>query len=196
MIGEKRLSCDYIPAEDADAHLPVYIEQDETRLEGLWAIVDHLEGEHQEHPLFPEETDERREALRWLDLLMGLFPERVTRRIVFQKASPRYTGAPSRSAPDMNIIRKGREELGKALEDFGQIVDNRGYLACKACTIADLALAANLSALDYFGEVKWNDYPRMKEWYMRVKSRRAMRSLLSDRLPGQPPVLQYDELDF
>lgn len=196
MVGEKRLSCDYVLADDASAHLPVYVEQDETRLEGLWAIVDHLEGEHPEHPLFPEEEMARRETLRWLDILMGIFPDRITKRIVFEKANPRYTGVPSRSTPDMNVIRKGREELHSSMAAFGQIVDNNGYLACRTCTIADLALAANLSALDYFGEVKWNDYPQMKEWYMRVKSRPAMRNLLSDRVPGQPPVMHYEELDF
>ncbi|MGB8602820.1 MAG: glutathione S-transferase family protein [Rhizomicrobium sp.] len=196
MIGEKRLACDYLLAEDASAHLPVFVDQDETRCEGLWAIVDHLEGEYENYPLFPEDTATRREALRWLDLMMGVFPEIVTRRIVFEKANPRFTGAPSRSTPDMNVIRKGREELHKALTAYGAIVEARGNLTSKACTIADLALGANLSALDYFGEVKWNDYPAMREWYMRIKSRPAFRSLLADRVPGQPPVAHYAELDF
>lgn len=196
MIGEKRLACDYLLAEDAQAHLPVFIDQDETRCDGLWAIVDHLEGEYENYPLFPEDPLERREALRWLDLTMTVFPEQITRRIVFEKANPRFTGAPSRSTPDMNVVRKGREELHKALTEYSTIIEEYGNLAGKVCTIADLALGANLSALDYFGEVKWNDYPAMREWYMRIKSRPAFRSLLADRVPGQPPVAHYAELDF
>jgi len=196
MIGEKRLACDYVLAEDATAHLPVFVDADETRCDGLWAIVDHLERTYEDNPLFPEEAADYREALRWLDFLMGPFPERVTRRIVFQKANPRFTGASSRSTPDMNIVRSGRDELHKAMAEFGAIVEQRGNLAGKICSIADLALAANLSALDYFGEVKWDDYPPMHEWFMRIKSRPAFRSLLADRIPGQPPVSLYAELDF
>ena len=61
---------------------------------------------------------------------------------------------------------------------------------------ADLALAAHLSALDYYGEVPWTDYPPVTEWYIRMKSRPSFRPLLADRVPGQPPVPHYAELDF
>jgi glutathione S-transferase len=57
-------------------------------------------------------------------------------------------------------------------------------------------VAAHLSALDYFGEVPWTDHPTASEWYVRMKSRPSFRSILSDRVPGQPPVAHYAELDF
>lgn len=195
MVGEKHLSCDYVQAEDATAHMPVLVDADGTCCTGLWAIVDHLERNYEDHPLFPDDPDDAREALRWLDYLMGPFLERVTRRIVFERASPRYTGA-SRASPDMNVVRAGREDLDKALQGFGAIIEPRGNLAGKHCSIADLALAAHLSGLDYFGEVKWDDYPPMHEWYMRIKSRPAFRHLLTDNVPGQRPSNLYAELDF
>jgi glutathione S-transferase len=196
LVGEKRLPCDPILAEDPNAHLPVFTDADETCCEGLWAIVDHLESTYTDNPFIPEFTAERRESLRWFDLIMGPVMERVTRKIVFEKANPRFTGAPSRSTPDMNIIRSGREALHAALGEMGGILEERGYFAGRECSIADLALAANLSALDYFGEVKWDDYPPIREWYMKVKSRPSFRTLLADRVPGQPPVAHYAELDF
>jgi glutathione S-transferase len=196
LVGEKRLTCDPSLAEDTKAHLPVFVDLDETRCEGLWAILDHLETNYADHPLVPEDAAERREAFRWLDRFVGDFPEKVTRRIVYEKANPRFTGAPSRSTPDMNVIRQGREALHEALGVIGPVVEQHSYLTGRVCTIADLALAANLSALDYFGEVKWDDYPAMKEWYMRIKSRPCFRSLLADRVAGQPPVSHYAELDF
>ena len=178
------------------AHLPILIDLDGTRCEGLWAIVDHLEGSYPEHPLIPEDAAERAEALRWLDWTMAVFGERVTRKIVYEKANPRFTGAVIRSTPDMNVIRSGRETLREMLPVLGKTVEERGNLAGRVCTIADLALAAHLSALDYFGEVPWDATPAMKEWYVRMKSRPSFRSLLADRVPGQPPVMQYAELDF
>ncbi|MDE2135405.1 MAG: glutathione S-transferase family protein [Alphaproteobacteria bacterium] len=194
MLGEKRLVCDPQAPDDATAHLPVFIDLDGTRCEGLWAVVDHLEGNYPENPLIPE--DGRAETLRWLDWTMGVFDDRVTRRIVFEKANPRFTGASSRSTPDMNVIRSGREALRELLPTIGRTVEVHGNLAARVCTIADLALAAHLSALDYFGEVPWDATPAMREWYGRIKSRPSFRSLLSDRVPGQPPVTQYAELDF
>jgi glutathione S-transferase len=196
MLGEKRLVVDPQTAEDATAHLPILIELDGSRCEGLWAIVDHLEGAYPEHPLIPENAAERAEALRWLDWTMAVLGERVTRKIVYEKANPRATGAPSRSTPDMNVIRSGRETLRELMPKLGAMVEQRGNLAGRICTIADLALAAQLSALDYFGEVPWDATPAMKEWYVRLKSRPSFRSLLADRVPGQPPVAQYAELDF
>ena len=57
------------------------------------------------------------------------------------------------------------------------------------------AAAAHLSVIDYFGDVPWNDFPGVKTWYMKLKSRPAFRPILADRvrlaiavhLPGQGP---------
>ena len=196
MLGEKRHVFDPQAAEDASAHLPVFIDLDGTRCEGLWAIVDHLEGTYPEHPLIPEDAAERAEALRWLDWSMTVLGERATRKIVNEKANPRFTGALTRSAPDMNVIRTGREALREALPVLGKVVEERGNLAGRICTIADLALAAHLSALDYFGEVPWEVNAPLKEWYMRMKSRPSFRPLLMDRVPGINPPDSYANLDF
>jgi glutathione S-transferase len=196
LIGEKRLVCDLAAPDDATAHLPVFVDLDGITCEGVWAIVDHLEGTYGEHPMAPEDAATRAEALRLLDWAMSSFQETVTRKIVYEKASQRFTGAPARRAPDMNVIRQGRETLLDTLEMIGNNAERRGYLACKECTVADLAVAAHLSALDYFGEVPWSDFPPAAEWYLRMKSRPSFRPLLADRVPGQPPAMHYAELDF
>ena len=61
---------------------------------------------------------------------------------------------------------------------------------------ADLAAAAHLSVLDYFGEIAWRSFPHLKTWYVRLKSRPSFRPLLADRLPGMAPVEHYADLDF
>src|SRR3569833_573224 len=119
MVGEKRLSCDPVPSEDSQLHLPVFTDLDGTTATGLWALVDHLEGNYQDHPLMPEDQSARGAALRWIDWAFGPFQDQVTRRIVFEKAAPRFTGAAQRSAPDMTVIRLGRVSLLAALLWFG-----------------------------------------------------------------------------
>jgi glutathione S-transferase len=196
MLGEKRLAFDPAAAEDPQDHLPVFVDLDGSRHTGLWAVIDHLEGTYPEYPLVPEDATQRAEVMRWLDWSMGQLGERATRKILYEKAAQRFTGAPSRGAPDMNVIRLGREALAKALAIVGRAAEQSGNLVTRDCYLSDLAVAAHLSALDYFGEVPWADYPAAGEWYVRMKSRPSFRSLLSDRLPGQPPVAHYAELDF
>jgi glutathione S-transferase len=195
VIAEKRLTCDCSTPEDPALHLPAFTDLDGTRCVGLWAIIDHLEGAYPERPLTPEDSTARAESLRWLDWAMGAFHESVTRKIVFERASQRYTGATARRAPDMENVRAGREALRDALATIGTSAEQHGCLAARECGLGDLAVAAHLSALDYFGEVPWTDFPAAAEWYTRMKSRPCFRTLLADRVPGQPPVPTYADLD-
>jgi len=65
----------------------------------------------------------------------------------------------------------------------------------RRATFADLAAAAHFSAQDYFGLVPWADFPDVKDWYQRVKSRPSMRPLLADRIETAPAA-HYANLDF
>jgi glutathione S-transferase len=195
MIAEKRIACDCPAPEDPTEHLPIFTDLDGTRCIGLWAIIDHLENNYPDHPLVPEDAAARGETLRLLDWAMGPLQETVTKRIVYERASQRFTGATSRRAPDMDVVRQGREALKGVLGIIGAAAEHHGYLAARECTLGDLAVAAHVSALDYFGEIPWADFPATAEWYMRMKSRPCFRSLLADRVPGQPPVAHYADLD-
>jgi glutathione S-transferase len=195
-LGEKRVACELAAADDALAHVPVFFDLDGVAVTGLWAIVDHLESEYPDHPLVPADAPARGEALRLLDWLMGNFHEQTTKRIVFEKASQAHTGSIMRRPPNMDIVRAGRDALKVNLQRLGSIAETRGFLAGRDVSLADLALAAHLSALDYYGEIPWPECPQLTEWYIRIKSRPSFRPLLADRVPGQPPVPHYAELDF
>ncbi len=194
--GEKKVPCNTVAADDANAHLPVWVEEDGTAVTGLWAIVDHLENNWPDPALLPEDALERGEALRLLDWAMTSFHDDITRRIVFEKAAQAQTGSHSRHPPNMETIRAGRAALRNALPALGSLAESRGYLAGRHLSLADLAAAAHVSALDYYGEIPWAEFPPLTEWYYRLKSRPSFRPLLSDRVPGQPPVAHYGELDF
>src|SRR6202046_256189 len=146
IVAEKRVSCDNAHAEDARNPMPVFIDMDGTRAEGIWAIVDHLESHFPERPLAPEDPAERRASLRWMDWAMGPLHEQVTQRIVYEKAGQRFTGAPGRRAPDMNVIRAGREELKLALAGMSRPLEISGNLSAKAAALGDLAGVGPVSA--------------------------------------------------
>ena len=42
IVAEKRVACDPVQAEDARNPMPIFVDLDGTRVEGLWALVDHL----------------------------------------------------------------------------------------------------------------------------------------------------------
>lgn len=195
MLNEKGAPYSLAAAEDPAAHLPVLVEEDLV-ITGLWAIIDHLEATQPDNPMLPEDAADRAEALRLFEWLMTHFHEDVTKRIVWEKAAPSQTGIGERRPPSLDALRRGRSTLAEALDMLGALAEERGYLACREPTLADLAFAAHLSALDYFGEIPWLDFPQVADWYARMKSRPSFRSLLADRLPGQPPVTHYAELDF
>ena len=68
--------------------------------------------------------------------------------------------------------------------------------ASHALTLADFALAAHLSVLDYLGDIDWPKAGETRDWYSRIKSRPAFRTLLNDRVVAMPPQKGYADLDF
>jgi glutathione S-transferase len=75
-------------------------------------------------------------------------------------------------------------------------VQARDWLAGDQLSLADLAAAAHLSAVDYLGDVPWNEDEAAKNWYARVKSRPSFRPILADTLAGIAPAKCYADLDF
>ena len=65
-------------------------------------------------------------------------------------------------------------------------------------TLADFTASAQLSSLDYIGEINWEKVGIVKDWYAKIKSRPAFRSsgILYDLLPGFTPPKHYSDLDF
>ena len=75
-------------------------------------------------------------------------------------------------------------------------MEGRRWLAGDDMSIADFSAAAQLSCLDYIGDVDWSRSESLKDWYAKVKSRPAFRSILADLVPGFQPPSHYSDLDF
>jgi glutathione S-transferase len=93
-------------------------------------------------------------------------------------------------------IRNAKANIRYHLDYLSWLIDRRRWIAGEEFSLADLTAAAHLSAVDYLGDVPWNDHEIAKDWYMRIKSRPSFRTLLSDRLGGITPPSHYAELDF
>lgn len=172
--------------------LPVLVTDDLTAAGG-YAALEFVEEARHEPPLIGREAPARAEARRLAAWFDGKFRAEVTDNLLGQKAITRLSGI---GTPDSRRIRAGYANLAQHLDYVGWLIDRRNWLAGDHLSIADLAAAAHLSALDYIGEVSWDDHPGARAWYARIKSRPGFRDLLADSIPGLRPARHYAELDF
>ena len=157
------------------------------------AILEHLEETEPDPPLLARNPGQRAEARRLMQWFDRKFDFEVNAFLIHEKMEKRLLGL---GAPDHGSLRRGREGLRVHLAYLEGLLENRDWLAGSRLTLADIAAAAHLSVIDYLGDVPWKDYPGVKTWYMKIKSRPSFRPLLSDRQPGLAPSPGYAELDF
>lgn len=145
--------------------------------------------------LFPGDPVARAEVRRLVDWFNGKLNREVTQELLNEKVYARLRAGGAQT-PDTDVVRAIRANLRYHMSYICHLADRRSWLAGDELSFADMAAAAHLSAIDYLGEVPWEEFASAKEWYARVKSRRAFRSILADRLPGAPPSAHYADLDF
>jgi glutathione S-transferase len=157
------------------------------------AVLEHLEECYPDQPLLSGKPAERAEARRLMHWFDRKFDAEVNGLLLHEKMEKRLL---SLGAPEHAALRQGREALRLHLGYIDSLLQARNWLAGEALSLGDFAAAAHLSVIDYFGDVPWKDFPAVKTWYMRIKSRPCFRPLLADRWPGMPPAADYDNLDF
>lgn len=173
--------------------VPVLQDANGLVLADSYAICEYLDEAYPDTPLLGRTLAERAEVRRlvaWFDIK---FYAEVTRNLLYEKQMKRLLG---RGNPDAASIRAGYANLKPHLEYIGWLSETRAWLAGSALSLADLAAAAHLSALDYIGDVDWTMNEAAKDWYARIKSRPAFRPLLGDRVSGTAPPAHYADLDF
>jgi len=147
--------------------------------------------------LLPPEPEKRIEVRRLAAWFNDKFFEEVSGPLVMERCYKRYIPhEQGGGSPDTDVIRAARTNIRYHLAYIGWLVRERDCLAGNQLSLADLAAAAHLSAVDYLGDVPWNEDEAAKAWYARVKSRPSFRSLLAETMPGIQASKTYADLDF
>jgi glutathione S-transferase len=157
------------------------------------AICEYLEETRPERRLLaldPVERAEVRRLVAWFDVK---FVREVTDPIWREKV---LKFAVSRETPNSAAVRVGVANLHAHLGYIAYLFEQRNWLAGDHISLADAAAGAQLSVLDYLGDVPWDAHPGAKLYYARLKSRPSFRQLLADRSPCLKPAAHYDDLDF
>jgi glutathione S-transferase len=174
------------------AEVPVLLDGERVICDS-WAICEYLEETRPERRLLaldPVERAEVRRLVAWFDVK---FVREVTDPIWREKV---LKFAVSRETPNSAAVRVGVANLHAHLGYIAYLFEQRNWLAGDHISLADAAAGAQLSVLDYLGDVPWDAHPGAKLYYARLKSRPSFRALLADRSPCLKPAAHYDDLDF
>ncbi len=157
------------------------------------AICEYIEERHPEPALMPTAPDARYEVRRIVSWFDDKFHQEVTSKLLYERVNKKVMG---QGYPDSKNVKAGAKAIKYHLDYMGWLLDQRRWLAGDVMTLADFAGAAHLSALDYISDVDWHRNVNVKDWYAKIKSRPAFRSILADQVSGFRPPPHYSDLDF
>ena len=202
-LAEKKIECELIEEryweENPDFHrrnparkVPI-LRIDGRIMPESAAICEYLEEKHPEPPLMPRSAEGRYEVRRIVTWFDDKFHHEVTSKLLYERVNKKMMG---KGFPDSGNVKSGAKAIKYHLDYMAFLLDHRRWLAGDVMTLADFAAAAHLSALDYISDVDWNRSEAVKDWYAKIKSRPAFRSILADQVSGFPPPKHYSNLDF
>jgi len=203
MLAEKKIEVELIEEKPWERRMdflrlnpggkvPV-LREDNLVLADSTAIFEYIEETNPEPPLLPETPAGRAEARRLAAWFDDKFHNEVTANLLYERVNKKLARS---GHPDSEKIKAGMRNVKYHLDYIGWLMDHRRWLAGDHLTIADFAAAAHLSCLDYVGDVDWARNAGLHEWYAKIKSRPAFRSILADLVPGFTPPQHYADLDF
>ncbi|MFY1712496.1 FtsZ-binding protein FzlA [Tritonibacter mobilis] len=168
------------------------------RLDGMLmaesaAICEYIEETRPDPCLMPKKPAERLEVRRLVSWFDDKFHHEVTSKLLYERVNKKMTGE---GYPDSRNVKSGAKAIKYHIDYLSWLLDHRRWLAGDNMTLADFAAAAHLSSLDYISDVDWNRSAVVKDWYAKIKSRPAFRSILADQVPGFRPPSHYADLDF
>lgn len=176
--------------------LPILITDDEQPVVGIHATIHAVEDLYPPQgggSIVPTNFLERAEMWRLIEWSLIKLNDEVTRYLLEEKIAKRdQRGA----TPDPAVLRAAKANLTEHMLYFNWLLAHRNWVAGDDLTLADFALAAHLSTLDYMGDIDWSKAGEIRDWYSRIKSRPAFRTLLNDRVVAMPPAQGYADLDF
>ena len=178
------------------ATVPILLDEGQPNAVGVLGVIHTIEDRYSPAAvagLFPPQPKDRAEMWRLADWVLLKLNDEVTRYIIEEKIVKRDRPG---ATPDPAVLRVAKANLSEHMLYFNWLVATRHWMAGEVMTLADFALAAHLSALDYLGDIDWESAVEVRQWYARIKSRPAFRTLLNDRVGGMPPHAGYADLDF
>lgn len=173
--------------------VPFLIEDDGSTICGNYTISEYLDEQYNASSLTGNDSAARAEVRRLTEWFDVKFYEEVSQLVINEKFMKRYL---KRGDTEAAVIRFANQNIKHHLQYITYLTDRRNWLAGKNFSYADISAAAQISCIDYFGDVPWDKFPEARDWYARVKSRPSMKPILRDKVAGLLPAKHYSNPDF
>ena len=157
------------------------------------AICEYLNEKFPDPELLPNNIEDRAEVRRLVSWFDDKFNREVTQKLVYERITKKIIG---KGFPEAKNVKVGMQNIKFHIDFMSSLLEYRQWLAGNEMTLADFTAAAHFSVLDYSRDVDWDRSNLVKDWYAKIKSRPAFRSLLADHLAGFPQPPHYADLDF
>ncbi len=172
---------------------PVIVDEHSNIIYSHLAVTEYIEEKYPHRKFYPTDIEAKahvRKTSYWFDTKM--FHE-APRYFVNEKIIKTLSKG---GAPNSQALYAAKHNLCAHLNFIEYTTNHTRYLCGEEISMADIAAAAQLSVIDYLGDITWARYPNTKMWYSLIKSRPSFKSILNDRLPGINPPSYYHDLDF
>ena len=156
------------------------------------AICEYFEETVDKSPLILGTAAGRAEIRRLTALFDEVFYAEVTQPLLHEKMKKRLV---LKQPPDAGALRTAMKLAHEHLDYIDWLTDTRRWLAGAQLSLADFAAAAQISVADYLGGIDWAGHEQAHGWYRVMKSRPSFRPLLTEKMEGIPPPVNYADVN-
>jgi glutathione S-transferase len=175
-------------------NLPVIrIDKDNLTLFGNYSIMEYLVESFENFFLMPKSITDRaliRKDISWFN---EKFYREVSKILIDEKMIRLLMRV---GQPRSAFIQAAKRNLNQHLTLLSNNLEKNSYISIENISCSDIVGASHISIIDYFGEINWNKWPLIKDWYSIIKSRPSFQAILQDRISGFLPPSYYSDLDF
>ena len=157
------------------------------------AAYEYLEDGYHDTTLYGEEVLIRAEVRRLISWMDSDFFPNVSSKLIDEKIIKRLSDA---EFPNSVSISDAFAYLPYHMEYIDFLTGKRKWIAGDDFSMADIVAGAHLSIIDYLGDINWGEYPNVKNWYVKLKSRPSFQEMLGDNIGSIIPSDSYRNLDF
>lgn len=164
---------------------------------GNYALFEFIEQNFNEYKILCDDYYQNYRARAIAEWFDNKFFNEVTKYLIEEKIMKQVTKNINAAPPNSAAIRASKKNITRHLDYLSFLLkDGSGYLNGERVGLADFAAAAQLSVLDYMGDVPWEYNYTVKIWYALLKSRPSFKTILQDEVGGVFRAPHYSDPDF